>query len=123
MEENNMLKFNTTETTVKTIINTSAKEDKTFSITKEIQALNGEHGVFILLYPTRNTGNYYTDDSTNTHIMNHLADLNFQSYTIINLFATVTRSHLSTRNLDLDKDNISFIKNQIFEQIRDDNLR
>ncbi|MGL6197419.1 MAG: hypothetical protein ACRC3H_00660 [Lachnospiraceae bacterium] len=36
-----MPKFNTIKTTVKTIINTSANEDKTFSITKEVQALDG----------------------------------------------------------------------------------
>lgn len=84
-----------TEIAVKTEILSSKDGNKTFSITKEVEGIEGGQAYFILLYPTRTGENCYVEDSTNSHILEHLTDLGFNSYTVINLFSQVTQSRLS----------------------------
>lgn len=108
------------EITTVTKITTSEDGTKTFSITRSVPGMVGEHAVFILLYPTRNAGNCFIDDSTNTHLMNHMGELGLQSYTIVNLFATVTQSRLSLKGLQIDEENLTFLKEQIFLKMQGD---
>lgn len=109
-----------TEVSVKTKILSSKDGTKTFSITKEVGSIEGEHAYFILLYPTRTADNCYIEDSTNNHILNHLDDLGLHSYTIINLFSKVTQSRLSLSGLSVDEENMAFIQEQIFRNLSDD---
>lgn len=110
-----MQKLIETETSLKTKITTSPDGTRTYAITKTIESLSGGRGIFVLLYPTRTPENLHVEDSTNVHILNHLKELGLSRYTIINLFSTVTKSKLSTRGLALDKDNMEFIRNNIFK--------
>lgn len=108
------------EITTTTKIVTSEDGTETFSITRSIPKMEGEHAVFILLYPTRNAENCFIDDSTNTHLMNHMEELGLNSYTIVNLFATVTQSRLSLKGLQINEENLIFIKEQIFLKMQKD---
>lgn len=108
------------EASVKTRILGSEDGKKTFSITKEVEGMEGEHAYFILLYPTRTADNCYIEDSTNNHLLNHLDDLGLSSYTIINLFSKVTQSRLSLSGLTLDEENMVFIQERIFKNLSDD---
>lgn len=115
-----MPKLTQKELTTTTKIVTSEDGLKTFSITRVVPGMEGVHAVFILLYPTRNTGNCFVDDSTNTHLMTHMGELGLKSYTIVNLFATVTQSRLSLKGLQIDEENLIFLKEQIFLKLKGD---
>lgn len=107
------------EASVKTTILASEDGKRTFSITKEVEGIEGGHAYFILLYPTRTADNCYIEDSTNNHLLNHLDDLGLRSYTIVNLFSKVTQSRLSLSGLDLDEENMVFIQERIFKNLTD----
>lgn len=109
-----------TEASVKTRIISSEDGTKTFSITKEVEGIEGGHAYFILLYPTRTADNCYIEDSTNNHILNHMDDLGLRSYTIVNLFSKVTQSRLSLSGLSVDEENMDFIREQVFQNLSDD---
>lgn len=109
-----------TEIAVKTEILSSKDGNKTFSITKEVEGIEGGQAYFILLYPTRTGENCYVEDSTNSHILEHLTDLGFNSYTVINLFSQVTQSRLSLAGLSVDEENMKFIQEEIFSKLSDD---
>ncbi len=109
-----------TEIAVKTEIFSSKDGNKTFSITKEVEGIEGGQAYFILLYPTRTGENCYVEDSTNSHILEHLTDLGFNSYTVINLFSQVTQSRLSLAGLSVDEENMKFIQEEIFSKLSDD---
>lgn len=113
-----MPKLTQKEMTTTTKVVTSEDGTKTFSITRSVPEMEGEHAVFILLYPTRNSRNCFIDDSTNTHLMTHMEELGLKSYTIVNLFATVTQSRLSLRGLQIDEENLIFLKEQIFSKMK-----
>ena len=110
----------TTEIAVKTEILSSEDGNRTYRITKEITGIPGSHAYFILLYPTRTQDNCYVEDSTNNHLLNHLAELGLNSYTIINLFAQVTQSRLSLAGLTVDEENMDYIKETVFSSLTDD---
>ena len=110
-----MQKLTESETSLKTNIITSPDGNRTYAITKTIENLQGAKGIFVLLYPTRTPENLHVEDSTNVHLLNHLKELGLSSYTIVNLFSTVTKSKLSTRGLLLDKENMDYIRNQVFK--------
>lgn len=109
-----------TEMAVKTSILSSEDGARTFSITKEVEGIEGGHAYFILLYPTRTADNAYIEDSTNNHLLNHLDDLGLKSYTVINLFSKVTQSRLSLSGLSLDEENMVFIQEQVFKKLPED---
>lgn len=118
-----MPKLTQKELTTTTKIVTSEDGLKTFSITREIKGFKGEHAIFILLYPTRTANNCYVDDSTNTHLTKHMQEMGLNSYTIVNLFSTVTQSRLSMRGLEVDEENMAFLREQIFSKIKDDKTK
>ncbi len=109
-----------TETALKTSILSSEDGAKTFSITKEVEGIEGGHAYFILLYPTRTAANSYIEDSTNNHILNHMEDLGLKAYTVINLFSKVTQSRLSLSGLSLDEENMVFIQERVFKNLPED---
>lgn len=108
-----------TKLSVSTRILASEDGNRTFSITKEIEGMKGSQAYFILLYPTRTGENCYIEDSTNSHILDHLAELGFNSYTVINLFSQVTQSRLSLAGLSVDEENMQFIQEEIFSKLSD----
>lgn len=81
----------------------------TFSVTKRLSNLDGEKGVIVLLYPTRNKDNLYAEDNTLNHLVSHMKELGLNELTIINLFSTVVEGKLSARGLQVDTDNLKFI--------------
>lgn len=105
------------EITLKTRITASSDGTRTYSLTKSVEDLKGGKGIFILLYPTRTIENLHVEDSTNVHLLNHLKELGLREYMIVNLFATVTQSKLSTRGIALDKDNLAYIKDNVFKNL------
>ncbi len=109
-----------TEIALKTSILSSEDGAKTFSITKEVEGIEGGHAYFLLLYPTRTADNCYIEDSTNNHLLSHMEDLGLRSYTIINLFSKVTQSRLSLSGLALDEENMVFIQERIFKNLPED---
>lgn len=113
----------TREKEIHTITKIVTSEDgkRTFSFSKDFEGMNGKHAIFILLYPTRTEKNCHTEDSTNLHLLNHLAELDISSYTVVNLFSTVTQSRLSTRGLLPDAENLEFIRKNIFTKAADKN--
>lgn len=108
------------EISTTTKIITSEDGTKTFSITRSVPGIDGDHAIFILLYPTRNADNCFIDDSTNTHLMTHMEELGINAYTIVNLFATVTHSRLSLRGMQIDEENLIFLKEHIFLKMKGD---
>lgn len=106
-----------TETAVKTSILSSEDGAKTFSITKEVEGIEGGHAYFILLYPTRTVENSYIEDSTNNHLLSHMDDLGLRSYTIVNLFSKVTQSRLLLSGLSLDEENMVYIQERVFKNL------
>lgn len=110
------------EKEIHTTIKIKASEDGThaYSYTKEFTNMDGKSGIFIMLYPTRNQDNFFVDDSTNMHIQNHITELGLKSYTVVNLFSTVTSSRLSTKGLLLDTENLEFLDKEIFSEINTD---
>lgn len=110
-----MSKIMEKEIALKTKIIASTEGDRTYAITKTLEGMEGGRGIFVLLYPTRNIENLHVEDSTNVHLLNHMKELGLSSYTIVNLFATVTQSKLSTRGIELDVENMKYIKDKIFK--------
>lgn len=115
------LKQNELHTITKIV--TSMDDEKTFSYTKEIQGVKGEHAIFIMLYPTRNAENFHVEDSTSMHIQNHIRELGLGSYMIVNLFSAVTKSRLSTRGLAVDEENLIYLKEHVLSKIEADNTK
>lgn len=118
-----MPKLKHKELTIKTRIVMSETGDKTFSYTKELQGEKGEHGIFIMLYPTRDESNFQVEDSTSMHIQSHMKELGLSSYTVVNLFASVTKSRLSTRGLMVDEENLIYLKEQILSKNSGDDIK
>lgn len=100
-----------------TRIITSETGEETFSYTKELQGVSGKHGIFIMLYPTRDEANFHVEDSTSMHIQNHMKELELNSYTVVNLFSKVTKSRLSTKGLTVDEENLAYIEKEVFNKI------
>lgn len=110
-----MSKIMEKEIALKTKIIASTEGDRTYAITKTVEGMEGGRGIFVLLYPTRNIENLHVEDSTNVHLLNHMKELGLSSYTVVNLFATVTQSKLSTRGIELDAENMKYIKEKVFK--------
>lgn len=103
-----------------TKITVSEDGTRTYSYSKKLEDISGVEGIFILLYPTRDITNYHVVDSTSMHLMNHMNDLGLNSFTIVNLFSTVTKSRLSTCGLSIDQENLAYIKEEIFSKVSKD---
>lgn len=113
-----MKKLAEKEILLKTSITALPDGTRTYFLGKSLESLEGGKGIFVLLYPTRTMENLHVEDSTNVHLLNHMKELGLKEYGIVNLFSTVTQSKLSTRGLALDTENLNYIKESIFREIK-----
>ena len=94
---------------IETEIICSPDNKNTYCITKRLKGVEGETGIIVMLFPTRNADNMNADDSTLNHIMSHLSDFGFNEVKIINLFSKVVNARMSARGLEVDSENMKFI--------------
>lgn len=85
----------------------------TYEIIKRINGADGDIGILVMLFPTRNGDNIDGEDSTLNHLVTHMKDFNFKEIRIINLFSKVVNSRISSRGLQVDEDNMKFIQDVI----------
>ncbi|WP_164516825.1 DUF1643 domain-containing protein [Clostridium transplantifaecale] len=112
-----MTKLVEKENILKTRVTVSADGKNTYAISKAVEGLDGGKGVLVMLYPTRTVDNFYVEDSTNVHLMNHMKSLGINEYVVVNLFSIVTQSRLSVKGLKLDEENLKYIRDNIFKTI------
>ena len=98
---------------IETEIICSPDNKNTYCITKRLKGVEGETGIIVMLFPTRNADNMNADDSTLNHIVAHLDNFGFNEVKIINLFSRVVNSRISSRGLQVDTENMKFIEDVI----------
>ena len=98
---------------IETEIICSPDNKNTYCITKRLKGVEGETGIIVMLFPTRNADNMNADDSTLNHIVAHLGDFGFDEVKIINLFSKVVNARISARGLEVDSENMKFINDVI----------
>ena len=94
---------------ITTIIH-NKENTKTFEVRREFAGVKGEDIILLQLFPTLGKGDEFTMDSTNRHIITHRKELNIRSIRFINLFAKRTSARLSTKGLEIDKENLRYIE-------------
>ncbi len=110
------MSYITTTTSLTTSLVSSEDGKHTYSITKALDGCDGDKAVIVLMYPTRNAENIGSDDTTLTHIIAHMRDMDLKEVTIINLFSTVVRAKLSAKGLNVDHDNLDYIEKEIMSR-------
>ena len=85
----------------------------TYEIIKRLKDTDGDIGIIVMLFPTRNGENIDSDDNTINHLVSHMKDFSFKEIRIINLFSKVVNSRISSRGLQMDEDNMKFIEDVI----------
>lgn len=98
---------------VETELVCSEDSKNTFEIIKRLKGTEGDIGIIVMLFPTRNGDNIDSDDNTLNHLVSHMKDFNFKEIRIINLFSRVVNSRISSRGLQVDEDNMKFIEEVI----------
>lgn len=106
----------TTISNIKTTLVTSDDGVYTYSITKTLEDVEGDKAIIVLLYPTRTKENINGNDTTVSHLIAHMQDINLSEITIINLFSKVVKSKLSAKGLTIDESNMQYIENEIMKQ-------
>ncbi len=96
----------TTISNIKTTLVTSDDGVYTYSITKTLEDVEGDKAIIVLLYPTRTKENINGNDTTVSHLIAHMRDMNLSEITIINLFSKVVKSKLSAKGLTVDESNM-----------------
>jgi Protein of unknown function (DUF1643). len=84
-----------------------------FEIERTLNEASGDKAIMISLFPTLGSrvGDAFVVDKTTHHLVSHMAELNFKSIKIVNLFSKICRgSRLSTRNLEVDIENLEYIE-------------
>lgn len=110
----------TINTSIETELICSDDGKNTYCITKRLNGIEGETGIIVMLFPTRNEKNLNADDSTINHLVAHMSDFGFSEIKIINLFSKVISARPSSRGLVIDSDNMDFIEKSVFS---DTNLK
>lgn len=105
-----------TKSTVVTTIISSEDGRNTYEIRKEIMEGNGETAVVIMLYPGTSDRDILKCDSTSQAIINHCDELGISRLRLINLFSKVCSSRMSTRNIEIDTDNLAYIEGIMKEE-------
>lgn len=95
---------------VETELVCSEDGNNTYAIIKRLKGAEGDIGIIVMLFPTRNGDNINSDDNTINHLVSHMKDFNFKEIRIINLFSRVVNSRISSRGLQVDEDNMKFIE-------------
>lgn len=89
----------------------------TYEIQRVLKNNKGGNGIIIQLYPTLCNEDVLKLDNTSMHLLNHLEELNLGSIRLLNLFSKVTKgSRMSSRNLLVDEDNLSYIRQVMSEE-------
>lgn len=103
------MKLTNHKVTMETEIVCSEDGKHTYQLIKRLQGVKGSTATIILLYPTRNKDNLFSEDSTLNHLINHMQELGLNELRVINLFSQVVEGKLSAKGLTVDVDNISYI--------------
>lgn len=98
------------EIKIKTELVSSDDLQYTYSITKTIEGIDGKDGIIIQINPTITAEQITELDNTTMHLLNHMQEIGFRSVQMINLFSKVNKGKMSSRNLELDIDNIKYIE-------------
>lgn len=98
---------------VETELVCSEDSKNTYEIIKRLKDTDGDIGIIVMLFPTRNGENIDSDDNTINHLVSHMKDFSFKEIRIINLFSKVVNSRISSRGLQVDEDNMKFIEDVI----------
>ena len=105
-----------TKSTVVTTIISSEDGRNTYEIRKEIMEENSKEAVVIMLYPGTSYRDILKCDSTSQAIINHCEELGISRLRMVNLFSKVCSSRMSTRNIEIDTDNIAYIEGIMKEE-------
>lgn len=105
-----------TKSTVVTTIISSEDGRNTYEIAKELLKKNGMTAVVIMIYPGTSYKNILKCDSTSQAVINHCEELGISKVRLLNLTSVVTSSRLSTRNIQIDKENIAYIEGIMKEE-------
>ena len=81
----------TIKTSIETELICSDDGKNTYCITKRLNGVEGETGIVIMLFPTRNEKNLNADDSTINHIVAHMGDFGLLFNAIALLLPAFTR--------------------------------
>lgn len=98
------------EYNVKTTVISSEDSSNTYEIIRAFdEFVTGGKMLIVTLYPTIDTTNAHSIDSSWLHLQNHLPDLGVGTVRIVNLFSTVWKGKPSSSSLIYDEDNLSYI--------------
>lgn len=98
------------EINIKTDVVSSDDLRHTYSVTKTIDGVDGKDGIIIQINPTITAEEINEIDSTTMHLVNHLQELGLRSVQMINLFSKICKGKMSSRNLELDIENLKYIE-------------
>lgn len=99
---------------VETELICSEDGENTYEVIKRLKGVEGDTGIIVMLFPTKNGDNIYSDDNTTNFLISHMKDLGLNEIRIINLFSKVSNSRVSARGLQVDTDNMDFVENIVF---------
>lgn len=105
-----------TKSTVVTTIISSEDGKYTYEIRKDIMGGNGKTAIVIMLYPGISYSNILKCDSTSQAIINHCEELGIYDLRVTNLFSRVCSSRMSTRNIEIDTENLAYIEGIMKEE-------
>lgn len=108
--------FKETKSTVITTIISNKEGDRTYEIAKDIKGIEGKTAVVIMLYPGTSYKDILKCDSTSQAIINHCEELGISKIRMVNLFSKVCSSRMSTRNIEIDTENIAYIEGIMKEE-------
>lgn len=111
--------FKETKSTVITTIISNKEGDRTYEIAKDIKGIEGKTAVVIMLYPGTSYKDILKCDSTSQAIINHCEELGISKIRMVNLFSKVCSSRMSTRNIEIDTENIAYIEGIMKEENAD----
>lgn len=98
------------EITLNTIILSSEDMKHTYSVTKTLSDVEGKDGIIIQINPTITANEINELDTTTMHLINHMQELGLRSVQMINLFSKICKGKLSSKDLELDIENLKHIE-------------
>ena len=107
---------------IETEIICSPDNKNTYCITKRLKGVEGETGIIVMLFPTRNADNMNALMALKSEFLARLHakggeffenDFGFNEVKIINLFSKVVNARISARGLEVDSENMKFIDDVI----------
>lgn len=98
--------------TITTTIVTDKSKKYCYEIERTLDEQKGEKAIVLGLYPTLGNSkeDIYDVDMTTKHLISHMPEMNLNEVRMVNLFSKITHSRMSTRGLECDTDNISYLE-------------